>query len=146
MEKITRKGETACYDQFFLFSQCFPQLYIFTASKCGIVDGNGLTAPPPLSLSLSLSLSLKPPIPTNTQTKLTYTNCKRLKKNETCEYNMSKSLPVVWCFALRKFIQKAGNKTWVRIHQLFSRTFFVFFSKICNFECNTTSDWLNRTV
>ena len=35
---------------------------------------------------------------------------------------------------------------WVRIHQQFSRTFFVFFSKICKFECNTTSDWLNCTV
>ena len=34
----------------------------------------------------------------------------------------------------------------VRIHQPFSRTFFVFVSKICKFECNTTSDWLNRTV
>ena len=41
--------------------------------------------------------------------------------------------------------QKDKN-TRVRIHQLFSRTFFVFFSKICNFECKTTSDWLNRTV
>ena len=36
--------------------------------------------------------------------------------------------------------------TRVRIHQPFSRTFFVFVSKICKFECNTTSDWLNRTV
>ena len=32
-----RKGEIACYKQFLLFSQCFPQLYIFSASKCGIV-------------------------------------------------------------------------------------------------------------
>ena len=39
-----------------------------------------------------------------------------------------------------------SSDSWVRIHQLFSRTFFVFFSKICNFECNTTTDWLNRTV
>ena len=38
------------------------------------------------------------------------------------------------------------NRTWVRIHQPFSRTFFVFVSKNCKFECNTTSDWLNRTV
>ena len=30
------------------------------------------------------------------------------------------------------------NKSWARIHQPFSRTFFVFFSKICKFECNTT--------
>ena len=43
-------------------------------------------------------------------------------------------------------IKPFPNEPWVRIHQLFSRTFFVFFSKICNFECNTTSDWLNRTV
>ena len=33
-------------------------------------------------------------------------------------------------------------KIWGRIHQPFSRTFFVFFSKICKFECKTTSDWL----
>ena len=32
-----RKGEIACYKQFLLFSQCFPQLYILNASKCGIV-------------------------------------------------------------------------------------------------------------
>ena len=37
-------------------------------------------------------------------------------------------------------------KSRLRIHQSFSRTFFVFLSKICKFECNTTSDWLNRTV
>ena len=29
--------------------------------------------------------------------------------------------------------------TWVRIHQPFSGTFFVFFSKICKSKCNTTS-------
>ena len=37
MENIVRKGEIACYKQFLLFSQCFPQLYIFSASKCDIV-------------------------------------------------------------------------------------------------------------
>ena len=31
-----RKGEIACYKQFLLFSQCFPQ-YILIASKCCIV-------------------------------------------------------------------------------------------------------------
>ena len=36
--------------------------------------------------------------------------------------------------------------TWVRIHQPFSRTFFVFVSNICKLECNTNSDWLNRMV
>ena len=28
------------------------------------------------------------------------------------------------------------------IHQAFSRTFFIFFSRFCEFECNKTSDWL----
>ena len=37
VENIARKGEIACYKQFLLFSQCFPQLYIFSASKCSIV-------------------------------------------------------------------------------------------------------------
>ena len=37
VENIVRKGEIVCYKQFLLFSQCFPQLYIFSASKCGIV-------------------------------------------------------------------------------------------------------------
>ena len=32
----------------------------------------------------------------------------------------------------------------IHIHQPFSRTFFVFFSKICKFECDTTFDWINR--
>ena len=37
VENIVRKGEIACYKQFLLFSQCFPLLHIFSASKCGIV-------------------------------------------------------------------------------------------------------------
>ena len=37
VENIVRKGEIACYKQFLLFSPCFPQLYIFSASKCGTV-------------------------------------------------------------------------------------------------------------
>ena len=39
VENIVRKGEIACYKQFLLFSQCFLQLYIFSAVLCG----NGLT-------------------------------------------------------------------------------------------------------
>ena len=35
VENIVRKGEIACYKQFLLFSQSFPQLYIFSVSKCG---------------------------------------------------------------------------------------------------------------
>ena len=34
------------------------------------------------------------------------------------------------------------SKVRLRIHQTFSKTFFVFFRKICQSECNTTSDWL----
>ena len=37
VENIVRKGEVACYKQFILFSEVFPQLYIVSASKCGIV-------------------------------------------------------------------------------------------------------------
>ena len=37
VENIVRKGEIACYKQVLLFSQCFPQLFIFSASKYGIV-------------------------------------------------------------------------------------------------------------
>ena len=37
VENIVRKGEIACNKQFLLFSQCFPELYIFGLSKCGIV-------------------------------------------------------------------------------------------------------------
>ena len=36
-ENIVRKGEIARFKQFLFFSQCFPQLYIFSVSKCGIV-------------------------------------------------------------------------------------------------------------
>ena len=35
VENIVRKGEIACYKQFLLFSQCFPQLCIFNAALCG---------------------------------------------------------------------------------------------------------------
>ena len=37
VENIARNGEIACSKQFLLFSQCFPQVYIFSASKCSIV-------------------------------------------------------------------------------------------------------------
>ena len=37
VENIVRKGEIACYKQILLFSQCFPQTYILSASKSGIV-------------------------------------------------------------------------------------------------------------
>ena len=33
-----------------------------------------------------------------------------------------------------------------KIHQAFSRSCLVFYSRFCKFECNTTSDWLNRMV
>ena len=39
VENIVRKGEIACHKQFPLLSQCFPQLYIFSASKCYNGDG-----------------------------------------------------------------------------------------------------------
>ena len=41
VENIVRKGDIACNKKFLLFSQCFPQLYIFSGSKHGIVC-NGL--------------------------------------------------------------------------------------------------------
>ena len=37
VENIVRKGEIDCNKQFLLYSQCFPQLYIFSVSKWGIV-------------------------------------------------------------------------------------------------------------
>ena len=37
VENIVRKGEIACYKQFLLFSSCFPQIYLISASKCGNV-------------------------------------------------------------------------------------------------------------
>ena len=39
---MVRKGDIACYKQFLLLSQCFPQLYILNASKCAALCGNGL--------------------------------------------------------------------------------------------------------
>ena len=36
-ENILRKEEIAWYKQFLLFSPYFPQLYIFSVSKCSIV-------------------------------------------------------------------------------------------------------------
>ena len=37
VENIVRNGEIACYQQFLLFSQSFPQLYIFIASESDII-------------------------------------------------------------------------------------------------------------
>ena len=37
VENIVRKREVACNKQFLLFSQCFPQLYLISPSKCAIV-------------------------------------------------------------------------------------------------------------
>ena len=42
VENSVRKGEIAYYNQFLLFSQCFPELYIFSASNAASC-GNGLT-------------------------------------------------------------------------------------------------------
>ena len=39
-----RKAEIACYKQFLIFSQCFPQLYIL--SQNAALSGNGLTVFP----------------------------------------------------------------------------------------------------
>ena len=37
VENIVAKGEIACYKQFLLFQQCFAQLQIVRASKCGVL-------------------------------------------------------------------------------------------------------------
>ena len=42
VENNVKKGEIACYKQFLFFSQCFLQLHVFIASKCGLCD-NGVT-------------------------------------------------------------------------------------------------------
>ena len=42
VENIVRKGEIACYKQFLLFSQCFPQLYtVSLVRQKGTLCGNG---------------------------------------------------------------------------------------------------------
>ena len=49
----------------------------------------------------------------------------------------------------RDFAQKCTKCAGVNlyhIHQAFSRTVFVFFYRFCEFECNTTSDWLNHVM
>ena len=40
---MVRTGEIACYKQFLLFSQCFPQLYIILVLQNAVLCGNGLT-------------------------------------------------------------------------------------------------------
>ena len=43
---MVQKGEIACYKQFLLSSQCFPQLYIFGALNYGknaVLCGSGLS-------------------------------------------------------------------------------------------------------
>ena len=58
VEKIVRKGEIACYKQFLLFSQCFQQLYIFSAQNA-VLCGNGLKEPYNVVHSLFQSLAEK---------------------------------------------------------------------------------------
>ena len=41
VENIKKKEDIACNKQFLLFSQCFPQLYIVSASNVALCD-NGL--------------------------------------------------------------------------------------------------------
>ena len=41
VDNIVRKGEIACYKQFLLSSQYFPQLYILSVSKFALC-GNGV--------------------------------------------------------------------------------------------------------
>ena len=42
VENMVRKGEIACYKQFLLFSQCFPQLYISLVRENVALCGNNL--------------------------------------------------------------------------------------------------------
>ena len=44
VENIVRKGEIACYKQFHLFSQCFPQQYIYLVDQNAALCGNWLKA------------------------------------------------------------------------------------------------------
>ena len=43
VENNVRKGEIACFKQFLLFSQCFPQLYISLEHQNAALCGNELT-------------------------------------------------------------------------------------------------------
>ena len=42
VENIVRKGEIACNKQFLLFSQCFPQIYLYFSASNAEICGNGL--------------------------------------------------------------------------------------------------------
>ena len=45
VENTVRKGEITCYEQFLLFAQWFPQLYIISASNAALC-GNWLISWP----------------------------------------------------------------------------------------------------
>ena len=51
----------------------------------------------------------------------------------------------VYRYRLRTVLRMVGEYSPC-IHQPIPRPFFVFFSRIYKFECNTTADWLNLTA
>ena len=58
-------------------------------------------------------------------------------------------ISIAWmtlCKTVHELRVEAFRNIWAGIHQPISQTFVVFFSKICKFECNTTSDWLNHMI
>ena len=99
----------------------------------------------PLSLSLSLFLSIFLP-PLSLSLPLSPFHFLSLSLSLSLpSFLLSLCLPNLFFFVT--FIDyPLAVRSRVRIHQPFSRTFFVFFSEICQFECNTTSDLLNRTI
>ena len=38
-----------------------------------------------------------------------------------------------------------ADQIWLLLHQHFSRTFFIFFSKICELECNTNCERFSQS-
>ena len=55
---------------------------------------------------------------------------------------------IFYLFEMWKQFHSKRKKSWASIHQPFciEQLSVVFFYKICKFDCNTTSDWLNHML
>ena len=122
-ENTVGKGEIARCKQFLLFPQCFLPIwmdFLPVSSNLKLLSAN----------SFSLEKSLK------------FIVLERVKPSSQPNVRLVKSVAqnVKSVFQrVEKVVEK--EKILVLIHQPFSRTSFVFFSKICKFEYNTPSDW-----
>ena len=128
VENTAGKGKIAHYEQFLLFPDCFQN--IFTAYKGKACLGRVLKEIYSVITEILILSNL-------------------LQDNNAYDDNASATIISRYFIENKRAKNRlfwSGKKIWVCIHQPFSGTFHVFFSRFCTIECNKTSNWLDCMV